>query len=118
MQRIRKVLRIPKDPRTMKNTFITEIPQDLLHKIDAEEWRSHVEGLNKIMLRKERPSILNTIKMFLVIPAALDLDRYDKDVRKYLKELNIGLKSRGIFIEDPSLNGYTELEVVISEANQ
>lgn len=116
MQQIKKVLRIPKDPRCVENIFLTEIPQDLLPKIGAEEWRACIEGLNRIMLKKERASVWNTIKMLLVVPAALSLDGYDKEVRKYLKDLNAGLKSRGIYVEDPSLNGYAELEIVISEA--
>lgn len=118
MQQIKKVLRIPKDPRTSKIIFLTEIPGDLLKKIEAAKWKTYIDDLNQIMLKKEKASIWNLFQILPIIPALLRIDTYEKEVRAYLEKVNMALKPKGIYIEDPSLNGYTELEIIISEVEK
>lgn len=115
MHQIKRVLRIPKDPRTDDMVFLTEIPHDLLPRITPEEWKRVIEGLNSVMLKKERSSLWSLLKTLLIIPATLHLASYDSAVRQYLKRTNEELKNKGIYIEDPSLSGYSELEIVLIE---
>lgn len=113
MHQIRRVLRIPKDPRTDDTVFLTEIPVDLLDRITQEEWEAHIGGLNCVIAKKDAWSIWSMIKTLLIIPAAIHLTTYDEDVRKYLKDVNEALRSKRIYIEDPSLTSYSELEIVL-----
>lgn len=118
MQQIKKVLRIPKDPRTSNIVFFTEIPHDLLNKIDPDEWKGYIDGLNNIFAVREKASIWNALKTVLILPSILSLNVYEKPVGKYLKRINEKLKNKGVYIEDPSANGYTELEIVISQLEE
>jgi len=113
MHQIKRVLRIPKDPRTEDMVFLTQIPYDLLNRMTQDEWHEIVDGLNRVMLQKEKSSFWSLLRILFIIPAALHIDTYDTAVRTYLKRVNDSLRSRGVYIEDPSLNGYTELEVML-----
>ena len=109
------MLLIPKDPRMHHTVFMTSLPGALSHLVDKEEWESIVQGLNDIAIGWEQPSLLNLLKMLLLLPALFEFGDFDNDVRKYLSGVNERLKEKGIFLRDPSLNGYSDLEVSIIE---
>lgn len=112
MQRQRKVIRIPKDPTTENTIFISEIPLDLVKILDCEEWKSCIEEINQVFLDAEAPSIWNAVKLFLVIPAFFRIKTYEQGIEKAISKVNYRLRSKGIYFENPTSNGYNELVVV------
>lgn len=108
-----KIIRIPRDPRAKENIFLREFPLDLSQIISLEEWSQWIDGLNEIIKRKETPSVWNFVKTITILPALLKINTYDKEVKQYLQSTNKKLNEKGIYIADPRLNGYTELEVSI-----
>lgn len=112
MQKDRKIFRIPRDPRTDDICFISEIPLDLVDSIEQSEWEGYVSEINQVFIDKEKPSFWNFIKLLLVIPAFYKVQTYEKAVEKTLEIINSKMKDRGLRIENPVVNGYTELVVV------
>lgn len=112
MERHRKVFRIPKDPRTENTIFISEIPLDLIDAIAENEWKSCIDQINQVFLDGEKPSFWNFLKLIFVIPAFYKIETYDKAMEKALSLVNLKLQLKGLKIEDPSANGYTELVVI------
>lgn len=108
------VYAIPKDPRTHHAVFLTGLPYVLRDLVSEEEWQSAIGGLNSIMMEKESPSLLNLLKMGLMFPILFESGSYDGKVRGYLDGINESLAPRGVFIKDPSLNSYIELEIVVT----
>lgn len=110
-----RIFLIPKDPRVKHTIFLTSMPHALSHKINKEEWESIIEGLNAIIMSWEKPSFLNLLKILLLLPALFEFGSFDKDVRKYLTDVNTRIQEKGIFFKDPSLNSYSDLEVSVIE---
>lgn len=113
----RRLIRIPKNPSKKEVSFFTEIPIELLERISPEDWENAIEGLNHTIRSQEEPSVWSFLKNMFILPSLFEIKTYDKKVRKYLREVNLALKGNGIFIEDPSLNGYTELEIIVHDLN-
>ena len=109
------IFRIPKDPRSNKIIFLTGMPYVLKGRIDDEEWIKTIDDLNSIIANRESPSFTNFVNILLIIPVIFDSLGFEKDVQKYLMKVNRKLESKGIYIRDPSMNSFTELEVVITE---
>lgn len=105
---------IPKDPRTSSTIFLTGIPVELKDYITSDEWFGIIDGLNKIMLSYEKPSLLNFFRILLVIPALFDFYSYDNAVREYLTSTNQRLVEKGFFIDDPSASSYMELKLIFT----
>lgn len=112
MQRQRKIFRIPKDPTTENTIFITEIPLDLVKIIDCNEWNDCITEINQVFLDAEAPSIWNALKLFLIIPAFFKIKTYEKEIEKAIAKVNYKLRDKGIRIENPTSNGFTELVVI------
>jgi hypothetical protein len=111
----KRLIRIPKNPSKKEVAFFTEIPIELLERISSDDWENAIEGLNYTIRSQEQPSVWSFLKNIFILPSLFEIKTYDKKVRKYLREVNSNLKINGIFIEDPSLNGYTELEIIIQD---
>lgn len=114
-----QLLMIPKDPRSPYLIFLTAFPIQLEHIILKEEWEEIVNGLNKIILSWEDPSIfwiiIGIIRTILIIPTLLEFSSFETKVKSYLEKVNSKLKHRGICILNPIENGYINLEVVINQ---
>lgn len=115
MLKEKKILKIPRDPRSDYIKFFIDIPKKLSERLDADEWSQYIKGLNKVFYIKERPSILNFIKNILMIPSLLSRGSYDKKVSIYLDRVNSKLKPKGIYIEHPMYTSYTELVILYFE---
>ncbi|KAM0681602.1 hypothetical protein GINT2_000115 [Glugoides intestinalis] len=111
----KRIIRIPKNPSKKEVAFFTEIPIELLERVDSDEWEATIEGLNYTISSQEQPSVWSFLKNIFILPSLFEIKTYDKKVRKYLREINSRLKVNGVFIEDPSLNGYTELEIILQD---
>jgi len=105
---------IPKDPRTHHATFLTGLPYALKDLVGEEEWRHTIDGLNRIMVAKESPTLWSLLRILFIFPILLGFSTYDDDARKYIDSINKELVPRGILIRDPSYNNYIELEVIVT----
>lgn len=112
----KSVLKIPIDPRSSKNIFLTLLPSALKNKIYCDEWKEYVENLNQIILQHQESSFLAYIKL-LGLGSFIDSLRKpcNKPIRKYIDQINEKLKYKGIYVRDPCENGLIELVVEIYE---
>lgn len=94
--------------------FLVDIPLDIANRIDPEEWSGYISGLNKIILRKERASIWNLLRLLLIIPSLTIFDSYTWEINDYIESVNEKIRQKGIHIESPCSNGLIELVVVVS----
>lgn len=111
------VLRIPKDPTSTSITFLTGLPEILKDRIQYEEWVSYVDGLNDIILKKEANSFWTPVKVLLSLDSFIIKMKtsYNEEVEKYLGSVNDNLKPKGIYIENPCLNGLIELVIIVNK---
>lgn len=107
-------IQVPRDPRTERIAFITDIPNILINRIDGSKWHEIVSGLNRIFYEDESPSFFSFIKTLLVIPFLFSRPRnIFKKVEQYLDETNKFLKDYGVSITHPGYHQYIELEIEV-----
>src|SRR5690242_14529320 len=95
-------IQIPRDPRTDRIAFITDIPNILMNRIDEHKWHEVISGLNNIFYDNETPSFLSFMRTLLVIPFLFGGSKnISKKVEQYLNEANGFLKDYDIYIIHP-----------------
>ncbi|KAM0671763.1 hypothetical protein CWI42_120980 [Ordospora colligata] len=105
-------VQIPRDPRTNKIAFVTEMPKMVADRIDGDTWTKIICELNKILEDAEAVSFLSFLKTALVFPLLIGRRKSIFDsVNAYLECMNLHLKSYGICILHPGIHQYIELEL-------
>ncbi|KAH9410635.1 hypothetical protein HK407_12g17660 [Ordospora pajunii] len=105
-------VQVPRDPRTKKIAFVSEMPKMLAGRVDGDTWAKIVSELNKILQDAEPVSFLSFLKTVLVFPLLIGRRKSVFDaVDAYLECANLYLKSCGICILHPGIHQYIELEL-------
>lgn len=119
MKKTITTIQIPRDPRTDKVAFITDMPTFLLGRISEHKWNEIIAGLNNVFYENESPSLMQLIKIFSVIPLLFGgSNTLDKKVEQYLSKKNEYLKKINVYIKHPGISQYLELEIEVGEYNE
>lgn len=109
-------IQIPRDPRTDRTSFITEMPGPMVGRVPEDEWRQVMDGLNGVFRELEAPSMASLVKTVSVAPLLLgSAESAYARVSKYLEEANRALEAHGVRIIHPGPHQYVELEVEMDQ---
>ncbi|CAD26019.2 hypothetical protein [Encephalitozoon cuniculi GB-M1] len=112
MRRKSVCIQIPRDPRTDRTSFITEMPEAMSGRIEEPRWKEVVSGLNDVLYESESPSLVSFVKTISIIPLLVGSPKnVFARVEEYLSSVNKTLEGHGIQIVHPGYHQYVELEV-------